>query len=270
MRTPNKFSILVWACNLTLVLISAIIIACSYYYTLIPGLIELKPTPEGATKYSARISQEFLSDYFTFEQVYNKERGIDRQSYYYTSAKNLYKIPFEDSVLVEMSRINKELSSSEINLTDMQIKSLTVSESGLQLPIRLAVPAIPLDREQYKSLAQMNVLSFIFYGIYLFIFVWFLRKFVSGLRKPNFFNTKNSIYLYTTASIVTFAPFLIWGWTSWIRPDLYSEYLIDNEPAIDATSGLPEALLVFGVILLVIAWCFDQGVKLQKEQELTI
>lgn len=270
MKKPNKFSLLVWACNLTLVLISVGIIGACYYYTLIPGLIDVKPVPDGASKWKTSVSHGFLSDYFTFQQVYNKEKGIDRDSYYFSSASNLYMVPFEDSLQVEVYRIYEDLSSTEHSLSNMQIKSMTVSESGIQLPVRFAVPAIPLDREEFKYLARMNVLAFILYGIYIFIFIWFLRKFVSGLGKPNFFNTQNSKYLYITAGLVALAPLLMWVMTAFTRPDLYSKYLIDNKAAINEISSLPLALLVFGVILLVIAWCFDQGIKLQKEQELTI
>ena len=146
-----------------------------------------------------------------------EEKGIDTENYYFASSRNLYEIPISDSVQVEVNKINQELSSSEFNLTGFQTKSLTVSESAGDLPVRLAAPAIPLSREKYKSLAQTNVLSFILLES-IHSIVWFLRKFVSGLRKPDFFNAANSMYLYVTASMVTIAPFLMWGWTSWIRP----------------------------------------------------
>ena len=270
MNTPKKFSILVWACNLTLAMLAIVIAGSCYYYTLVPGLVGLDTNFEGATKFTARISQNFLSDHFLFERVIDREKEIDTENYYFASSRNLYEIPISDSVQVEVNKINQELSSSEFNLTGFQTKSLTVSESAGELPVRLAAPAIPLSREKYNSLAQTNVLSFILLGVYTFGFVWFLRKFVSGLREPDFFNAANSRYLYVTASMVTLAPFLIWGWTSWIRPNPYAEYIIQNAQTVDATSGLPAALLIFGLILFVIAWCFDQGVKLQKEQELTI
>ncbi|HKL16580.1 MAG TPA: DUF2975 domain-containing protein [Balneolaceae bacterium] len=270
MNLPNKFSILVWACNLTLVILAIIIVASGYYYTLVPGLVGLDTNFEGATKYSTRISQNFLSDYYNFERVIDTEKGIDTEGYYFASLRNLYKVPISDSVMVDVSKINSELSSSEINLMGLQVKNLTVSKSAGKLPVRLIAPAIPLSRNEYKSMAQLNVVSFILLGVYTFAFVWFLRKFVSGLRKPDFFNRANSRYLYITASLVTIAPFLMWGWISWVRPDLHSEFLIENAEAVNASSSLPAALLIFGVILLAIAWCFDQGVKLQKEQELTI
>jgi hypothetical protein len=270
MKLPNKFSILVWACNFALVVLTATIIACGYYYTVVPGLVDLDKTFEGATKYSSRWSQNFLSDHFIFEQIFDKEKGIDTESYYFASERDLYQIPISDSLLVEVNKINEELSSSENNFAGIVTKKITVTESAGTLPVRLVAPAIPLERDQYISLARSNVLFFAIAAIYASIFVWFLRRFVSGLREPNFFNQKNSRTLYITASLVLIAPFLMWGWFGWIRPDLFSGFSIENASPLETGSPLPGALIIFGIILLVIAWCFDQGVKLQKEQELTI
>ena len=270
MNLPNKFSILVWVCNISLVLLSLVVIACGYYYTVVPGLVGLDNTFEGATKYSSRWSQNFLSDHFIFEQVMDKEKGIDRESYYFSSERDLYQIPLSDSLRVEVNKIDEERSSTESSFAGFVTKKITVSKPAGTLPVRLVAPAIPLEREQYISLARSNVLFFALSAIYMLIFVWFLRRFVSGLRKPDFFNRKNSQTLYITASLVLIAPLLMWGWFRWIRPDLFSGYRIGNASSMDVGSPLPGALIVFGVILLVIAWCFDQGVKLQKEQDLTI
>jgi heme/copper-type cytochrome/quinol oxidase subunit 2 len=179
-------------------------------------------------------------------------------------------IPASDSVMVESSKIDHEYSKTTFNFSEFKFKTLRVGESAGTFPIHLAAPAIPLDRAQFIYLARLSVILFIIYAVYLFIFVWFLRKFVSGLEKPGFFNNTNAQHLYTLAGLVTLAPLLIWALEALAWPDPYSNYLIDNESAFDTISILPTALLTFGVILFVIAWCFDQGVKLQKEQELTI
>jgi hypothetical protein len=270
MQPSKKLTILVWACNLVLIVLSLIIIGSSYYYTLIPGLIGLENNFEGATKYSARITQNFLSDYYTFERVIDKGKGIDTEGYYFASTRNLYSIPISDSVLIVANKIDQERSKSDMTFPDIKINKVTVSKPVGNFPVRIASPAISLSKDKFESLAKRNVISFILIGIYTFIFFWFLRKFVSGLRTPNFFNETISRYLYICASMVTFAPVLIWGWTTWVRPDLYSAYVFENAKAIEQTSSLPNVLFFFGVILLVIAWCFDQGVKLQKEQELTV
>ena len=51
MNTPKKFSILVWACNLTLAMLAIVIVSSCYYYTLVPGLVGLDTNFEGATKF---------------------------------------------------------------------------------------------------------------------------------------------------------------------------------------------------------------------------
>jgi len=104
MQRPIKFSILVWACNLTLVILAVIIVASGYYYTLVPGLVGLDTNFEGATKYSTRFSQNFFWDYFQYERVIDTEKGTDTEGYYFTSLRNLYKVPISDSVMVDVSK----------------------------------------------------------------------------------------------------------------------------------------------------------------------
>jgi hypothetical protein len=269
MKTFDKFSILVWICNLSLALLAVAIIACSYYYTLIPGMVNMGSGSEGVTKAAFRFSQSFLSDNYMFERVIDREKGINAENYYFASTRNLYELELADSVLINTNTVN-ELSSEDLGLGGLVTSNIVVTGPSASLPVRYAAPAVPLERDEFVSMARLSVLFTIISLLYLSLFIWFFRKFVSGLRTQSFFNQTNSRYLYTISGLVLLAPFLMWGWASRIRPDFFSDYQFANTTALESGSDLSVALMVFGIILLIIAWCFDQGVKLQKEQELTI
>lgn len=246
------------------------LIASVYYFSVLPGLIDVDIDSTGIEKSSYRISHSLLSDNFIFERLIDKEAGIDTSRYYYSSTRNLYKIDISDSLAIPTETINRDLSSENTTWGGLAAKSITVTETADPLPIRFAAPAISLERDRYIELARSNVIYFIIVLLVTIIFFGLLRQFVAGLRSPTFFTRKNAIYLYCTAALALTTPFLIWAWSSWLRPDLFSDYSFEGAKSVNYPPDLSLALLFFGVILLVIAWCFDQGVKLQKEQELTI
>lgn len=270
MKLPNKFSILVWACNIIISVLMIGLIASVYYYSVLPGIMDSNIDSTGVKKASTRISYSLLSDNFTYERVINKEAGIDTSLYYFSSTRNLYPIDISDSLTVKTEVINRDLSSETTTWGGLVKKGSIVTESTDPLPIRFAAPAISLERDQYIELTRSNVIYSIIVLLVTIIFFGLLRQFVAGLRSPTFFTRKNAIYLYCTAALTLITPFLIWAWSSWFRPDLFSDYRLGGSRSFSDVPDLSLALIFFGVILLVIAWCFDQGVKLQKEQELTI
>jgi len=270
MNLPNKFSILVWACNLIISVLMIGLIASVYYYSVLPGIMDSNIDSTGVEKASIRISHSLLSDNFTYERLINKEAGMDTSLYYFSSIKNLYPIDISDSLTIETEVINRDQSSETTSWGGLVKKSSIVTESADPLLIRFVAPAISLERDRYIELARSNVIYFMIVLLIAIMFFGLLRQFISGLRSPLFFTRRNAIYLYCTAALTLISPFLIWAWSSWLRPDLFSDYRLSGSRSFDLTPDLSLALLFFGVILLVIAWCFDQGVKLQKEQELTI
>lgn len=270
MKLLNKFSILVWACNLIISVLMIGLIASVYYYSVLPEIMDSNIDSTGVGKATTRISHSLLSDNFTYERVINKEAGIDTSLYYFSSTRNLYPIDISDSLTVETEVINRDLSSETTTWGGLVSKSSIVTESADPLPIRFAAPAISMERDQYIELARSNIIYFIIMLSVTIIFFGLLRQLIAGLRSPSFFTRRNAIYLYCTAALTLITPFLIWACSSWLRPDLFSDYRLAGSRSFPDVPDLFLALLFFGVILLVIAWCFDQGVKLQKEQELTI
>lgn len=270
MKPSSKFSILVWACNLILAGLMISLIAGIYYYSLLPGIVDADIDLAGVEKSSYRISHNLLSDNFVFERVIDKEAGIDTSRYYFSSLRNMYQIPISDSLTLSAQKVNPVLSAESSELRGIISRSITVTEPAGPLPIRFAAPALPLERERYIELARSNVLYFLIMMLFATLIFGVLRQFISGLRTTVFFTRRNATYLYCLAALTLIAPFFIWIWSVFLRPDLFSEYRLEGASPVNFAPDLSLSLIFFGLILLVIAWCFDQGVKLQQEQEITI
>ena len=270
MKSPIKFSILVWLCNVVMAAIIIFLILGGYYYTTIPGLANIPQDSDGVIKSASSVSHSLLSENFIAERIINKEKEINSMRYYFSSTRNLYRVPISDSLSLSANKIDKELSSETSTYGGLFKRKITVTKPAGSMPVRFAAPAMSLQKEEYIRMARSKVIFFLLTLVYVFMFFWFLRKFIAGLRKPVFFTRQNAFYLYITSALVLIAPFLKWAWSNWIRTDLFSKYKFSGALEMPAGSELSIVLFLFGLILLVIAWCFDQGVKLQKEQELTI
>ncbi|TVR36354.1 MAG: DUF2975 domain-containing protein [Balneolaceae bacterium] len=285
MKSPLTVSVLVWICNILLAFLVTSFTFGIVYYIKFPGLSNIDRDLEGVSKSSFRFSQSFLSDNFIFERNIDKEKGIDEEKYYFASTRDLYEVSFSDSLYLYANKITRYPADSfsmpeslnggtvrggEITFFGINKKNVILSEPAGTAQVRFAAPAISLDREEYLQLARSNVLFMMLVLFYLTAFFWYLRKFVAGLRKPVFFTKENVRYLYVTSFFVLLAPILMWIWHRFLRPDLFADLEFTRASAVAGGSELSAALFIFGILLLTIAWCFDHGVKLQKEQELTI
>jgi len=270
MKSSISVKIVVWSCNIVLVILALSFLFGVYYYAKLPVLIAPDIDLEGVTNLNYRVSQSFLGDNYTFERVVDKVKGIDEENYYFTSADNIYRVSFSDSLALKASKINRELSSSESSYFGLIKNQTIVTESTDDVPIRYAVPALSLEKEVFVSYARSNVLSLIFVILYGMVFIWYLRKFIAGLLTPGFFTRSNAFYLKVAAWMAIATPFLMWLLNSFIGLDLFADLKFDNASEVSSGFTQPFLMLLFGLVLLAIAWSFDHGVKLQKEQELTV
>lgn len=266
MNSSNTVKIVIWACNIILALLVLSFLFGTFYFMKFPAL--LAPQLEGVSSY--RTSQTFLGDHYLFERVVDRENGTVSENYYFSSKRQLYQISTADSLTLSAKKIDRDLSSSESSFLGFITKSITVTEPAGDVPVRYAAPVISLERDQFISYARANVVHFLFFILYGAVFIWFLRKFLSGLRESGFFTHSNALYLKITAWMTIVAPVLIWFRNSVIRPDLFADYHFEHASQVPSGMGLPLLILLFGFVLLVIAWSFDHGIKLQKEQELTV
>ena len=270
MKPSISVKIVVWSCNITLFILALLFLFGVYYYAKLPSLIAPDIDLEGVKKSSYRVSQNVLGDNYVFERVIDQENGIDEENYYFASTHNVYRVPFSDSLGLSANKINQNLSSSDNRYFGLfQIKRIVTEPFG-EVPVRYAAPAVSLEKETFASYARSNVLRLLFMILYAMVFLWFLRKFITSLRTQGFFTHNNALCLKITAWMIIAAPFLMWLWNSFIRPDLFADLQFANASEISSGFSQPLLMLLFGVVLLAIAWSFDQGVKLQQEQELTI
>jgi len=270
MKSPISVKILVWSCNLTLVILALIFLLGLYYYTKMPSLIAPGIDSEGIDKSNYRVSQNFFGDNYLYERVIDKENGIDEENYYFASLRNLYNVSLSDSLAIYANKIDREQSTTESKYFGLFQRRAIVTEPVGEVPVRYAGPAVSVEKEAFIFYARSGIVSKLFLVLYVTVFLWFLRKFIAGLRTPGFFTRKNAYYLKITAWMAIIAPFLIWTWNSFIRPDLFADLQFTRASEVSSGLAQPLLMLLFGLVLLAIAWSFDQGVKLQKEHELTI
>ncbi len=270
MKTSISIKIVIWACNIALFLLVISFFAGTYFFAKLPSIVTTDVDLSGVERSSYRASQSFLGDSYQYERVIDREKGIDEENYYFSSNRNLYRVSFSDSLAMQADKVNRELSSTESRYFGLLQKSTTVTESTDDMLVRYAAPAVPVSKESFISYARAHAISLLLVILYGAVFLWYLRKFIAGLRVPGFFTQTNALYLKITAWMAIAAPFLVWAWNTLFRPDLFADYRFKNATEVSAGLSLPLLMLLFGVVLLAIAWSFDHGVKLQKEQELTI
>lgn len=273
MKTPYKITILVWACNIMLVIMTVAMIFGTVYYFKMPGLINNLSQFEHTAQESQstfQFSQKLLSDNYIFERRVGSAKNKEEALFYFASANKLYQISLNDSIQLPANKINRELRPEESSFAGFTSKSIVVSQPAAPKPIRFAAPAVPLSSEDFISYARADVLLITVGLLFGMLFIWFLRKFITGLREPGFFTSQNSTNLKIASCAAIAAPLFYAAWQYWVRPDLFENYQFAGATEISTASGVPLIIFFFGLLLLVVAWCFDQGVKLQKEQELTI
>ena len=271
MKSPISAKILIWSCNLILIILALAFLLGLYYYAKMPSFIAPDFNLEGVTKLSSyRSTQSFLGDKYIYERVIDKENGIDEENYYFASKRNLYSLSPSDSLTLTANEIDRERSTSESRYFGFYQRIGIVTEPVGEVPVLFAGPAVSVEKGVFVFYARSNTLSIFFVILYGMIFMWYLRKFVAGLLTPKFFTRQNAFHLKVTAWLAIAAPFLMWFWNSFFRPDLFADLRFANASGVSSGYTQPLLMLLFGLVLLAIAWSFDQGVKLQKEQELTI
>lgn len=193
MKSSFSIKIVIWVCNITLILLAVSFLVGSYYFTKMPSLLSIDYDLAGVESTSFQVSQSFLGDNYLYERVVDREKGIDEENYYFASNRNIYRVSFSDSLAMQADKINHELSSSESKYFGIVQKSNTVSESVGDVLVRYAAPAISVEKDAFISYARSNVISLLLAILYGSIFIWYLRKFIFSLREPGFFYYKKCI-----------------------------------------------------------------------------
>lgn len=176
-----------------------------------------------------------------------------------------------------------------IIMTNLMGGSIGGSETSVSIPIKLNIEetgVMQLDGQDYNvnifdasgtfKFDQLppQVLGFMMpFGLGLIVLVllaiWFFRKLIINVRNGDYFNTKNISYLkYMAYSLMGLWAFIL------VVSNIFAGFVI-NTIEFDSVSfsGIKSesSHLLFGALFLwVLSHIFSTGVKLQKEQELTI
>jgi hypothetical protein len=133
-----------------------------------------------------------------------------------------------------------------------------------------------------KSIKSALVMASIVKLFYLYLILFILRRFVLSLKSETPFTQKNVWRLQTIGFLILIIPLLelIGSFIAknWIFSHFYLQtktYSIPYEVGYSigynlAKSGLVSPWILTGLLILVIAEVFRQGVKIKQEQDLTI
>lgn len=114
---------------------------------------------------------------------------------------------------------------------------------------------ITTDHRQENSPVFLTMMLLV--GIQLYLFLGSLNK--------GTFMTENTKRLYTLSGLV-----IGWAVIAIIRHVLLSNYVHAWNATYKFEGQLPQFLLQFGVIMIIVAWVYREGVTIQEENELTI
>lgn len=264
MKAPLKINALVWLSN---IILAALVLATLFtLFLAIWGsiLVPNADDMEGVTRYSSQFG--FLGDTYLYEY----ERVDDQvvEGYHLLSPDRLYRFSVSDSVMFRTQKLNEELSSVDSQYLGAFRVELKVYGAEESVPLMIGHPGISLDRAQFLQRIQREALSRALLLVFIFSVVWQIRRFVKGLQQMKFFTRSNAWNLKVTALLILAAPFLELLWRHFTAMDVSEPYRATLYQA-----GAPEFMfgtLFFGLVLWAIAWCFDYGVYLQQEQQLTI
>lgn len=268
MKSAYTTTTLVWICNIALA-VSVISVIFNLYmaytgYDFFERQIEELQEVNLVTS----ISQSMFGNIYLYQSVYDSESDVRREHFYLVPGNNVYRFNLQNAPKVNAQKLQEDMSSRDW----FGFRTLSVYADPTEVPLIFATPGIELaDGHELNRHFRLGYFSYAGYAIYLVLLFWFIRRFLIGLKANTFFTHENTFNLRIVGFMVLAAPILHYLWYKLIEPS--PEALLSIQ---DATLHGPVnyifkyELLIAGLILVVISQAFDYGVKLQKEQELTI
>lgn len=268
MKSNFTTTALIWICNITIAVLLIAIAVAGYYMFNSPIQPVKSPRLDGATSYQSMQMINLAGRHYYYQKKLNPETREIVESYFYVPEKTSYNFSLDDAPVVSAQKLNPELSETNW----LGLRTLSVYTDPTEVPLLNVTPGVEISRDEFIRFVRVDFFGLMGMAGYLLIVVWVLRKFVSGLKSDAFFTKKNALNLRITGWMVVAAPILHFIWVKFTDPSLNVVYSIEEA----SMSKIPQAssfgieIFIAGLILLVIASAFDEGVRLQKEQELTI
>jgi hypothetical protein len=268
MKPPCTSAVLIWICNIALAVF--LITTVFYLYMTVIGydFFDMESDEMNGFETVTTMSQSMFGNTYYFQSVYDAESDTRKEHYYFVPGNLVYKFSPDKAPMVNAQKLQEDLSSSEW----FGFRRLSVYADPTEVPLILATPGIELaDGSELNRLFRLGHLSYAGYALYLILLFWFVRRFLTGLKTNKFFTVHNSFNLRIAGFIVLAAPFLHYLWYKLIEPAPEVLFRIQGASLHGPLNYIFKfELLIAGLILVVISKAFDYGVKLQKEQELTI
>ena len=133
---------------------------------------------------------------------------------------------------------------------------LTVNQIGISLPMTTTYRVI-------------SIILVTLYSAYVFLLLQRAGAIIKRIKLGAFFSQKNTKALKQIGLLVTLAPFLesiiTSSFMSWIGLTYHAEGM-----SLHSEGHLGAPVVILGLLITALAMAFDQGRKLQEEQELTI
>lgn len=265
MKFPYKISVLIGVCNITLFLLATAAVISLIYTVQGPYVPESEQEFKGVTSY--KTSQYLLGRQYVYQMWYDAENQIRQEYAYYVPGHQSYHFAPKEAPGIKGKKMDPDLSRSEM----FGLKSLKVFTDEISIPILAGSAGIELEKDQLIRLMRLNYFSVVLASLYLCVLFWYIRRFVTGLKDPSFFNSDNAKNLHVAGYMVLITPFLHYVWYFLTDPGFSQTFLIEGASRLGVGQAVFQyELLIAGLIIVIFAWAFEQGVKLQKEQELTI
>ncbi|MEX2601741.1 MAG: DUF2975 domain-containing protein [Balneolaceae bacterium] len=267
MKTPIKVRLLTWITTAIMVLLVIGMVStlfASLWFA--PRMVPDRDSMSGMASYNTSLS--ILGNTYTYLLERDSPNGSATEGFYLLNGDDLFRFMPSDSVRYRSNAIDMENSHSSSFAFGLARKQSLNYDGQMTVPILIGHTGIPLDRTSFFRHIQTESFYRILMLIYLFVMVWYLRKFVKKLQNADFFTDENVRNLKVVAFLLILAPFLEFLWSRITAID-YTAPVQTNLLSSGGTDFMFEALF-FGLILWVVAWCFGYGVSMQKEQELTI
>lgn len=268
-NAPKRVTLFIWIANVVMVIFALAFILVIVVATQFPRLADHSPNLTGATQYAFTASTNFLGVTYWYDfRMDDPEIGpvetlvrIDRDRMFRFSPK--------DSVMVSLGVRDEERSQSTSGFGGLVQRSVNVYQHQ-DVPLLVGHPGTPITATQMRSEIWTRSTLIGLTLLYLIVVTWYIRGFAAGLRSMKFFSEDNLRKLTIAGWMLTVGPILssIFGllFLSGIE-DVYSGATLWEH---GLTLNIEPVIMVFGLLLLAISWCFRYGVELQQEQEYTI
>ncbi|PWN07768.1 DUF2975 domain-containing protein [Rhodohalobacter mucosus] len=268
MKSNITTTALIWICNIALAVLLIALSVSGYYMFNNPLQPINNPSLDGVNSFHSMKMFNLAGRHYYYQKKLNPETSEIVELYYYVPEKISYNYSPDDAPVVTAQKLNPKLSDTNW----LGLRTVSVYTDPTEIPLLNVTPGIEISREDFIRYVRMDFFGWMAIAGYLLILVWVLRKFVSGLKTGVFFTRKNSLNLRITGWMVVAAPVFHYIWLKLTDPSNNWVYSLEEASMSKIPQELSFGIEIFiaGLILLVIARAFDEGVRLKKEQELTV